>query len=209
MTGDDSAGPCGESRQDSPQSSVDDFGSGERRSAGAHEGLSLPPRLDPAFAWLTAPQATVAWCAEMDELVLHDSAERADSVDALAEAIRGHYLRRRWDFSRADHAINMLAGYAQRQGVHPDAYWRVYLAFDKCEYPPANVRVLRAELARSGDRVTRDASRWQASEFDAWGRGVGVGLVVTPPVMLADLGKVDVQWPAGRCTEDVEGLRWL
>jgi hypothetical protein len=43
-----------------------------------------------------------------------------------------------------------------------------------------------------------------ANEFDGWGRGVGVGVVVEGPFEVD--GEVDVRWPAGRCFERVEGL---
>ena len=60
---------------------------------------------------------------------------------------------------------------------------------------------------RVGDRVVRNPATWVASEFDSWGRGVGVGVVVAPPFAGDDLNLVDVRWPAGRCFEAVRGLR--
>jgi hypothetical protein len=48
-----------------------------------------------------------------------------------------------------------------------------------------------------GDRVVKNRDRWQPSEFDRWGAGVGVGEVVG---VLGGLPTViDVRWPAGRC----------
>lgn len=45
-----------------------------------------------------------------------------------------------------------------------------------------------------GDRVVKNPDRWIASDFDAWGAGIGVGVIVE-----ADAEFVDVRWPAGRC----------
>lgn len=58
-----------------------------------------------------------------------------------------------------------------------------------------------------GTRVVRDARHWQPSEFDDWGRGQGVGEVVTPPFELDPTVEVDVRWPCGRCFESIDGLR--
>jgi len=56
-----------------------------------------------------------------------------------------------------------------------------------------------------GDKVVKNPNTWIASEFDAWGRGEGVGEIVQPPF---DLGGdwLDVRWPAGRCFEHASGL---
>jgi hypothetical protein len=56
-----------------------------------------------------------------------------------------------------------------------------------------------------GDRVVRNPATWQPNDFDSWGRGVGVGLIVEPPFPL-DPREVDVRWPGGRCFESVEQL---
>ena len=55
------------------------------------------------------------------------------------------------------------------------------------------------------DKVVRNPITWKPNDFDAWGRGVGVGQVVEPPYELDD-NEVDVRWPDGRCFEDAEGL---
>jgi hypothetical protein len=57
-----------------------------------------------------------------------------------------------------------------------------------------------------GDKVVRNPATWVASDFDSWGRGVGVGIVVDPPFSVDDMNSVDVRWPAGRCFESCEGL---
>jgi hypothetical protein len=57
-----------------------------------------------------------------------------------------------------------------------------------------------------GDRVVKNPATWIANEFDAWGRGIGIGEVVEPPHLLDDLRMVDVRWPAGRCGELWDGL---
>ncbi len=51
-----------------------------------------------------------------------------------------------------------------------------------------------------GDRVVRNPATWQPNEFDSWGRGVGVGVVVAPPFALGP-DEADVRWPGGRCFE--------
>jgi hypothetical protein len=59
---------------------------------------------------------------------------------------------------------------------------------------------------RVGDRVVRNPATWVPNDFDAWGRGQGVGVVVEPPFAVEDLGEADVRWPGGRCFEAVAGL---
>ena len=56
-----------------------------------------------------------------------------------------------------------------------------------------------------GDLVVRNPDTWQPSEFDAWGRGQGVGVVLEPPFELRPRD-VDVRWPKGRCFEPIDGL---
>jgi hypothetical protein len=65
------------------------------------------------------------------------------------------------------------------------------------------MRIMR-ESFHPGDRVVKNPATWVANEFDGWGRGVGVGVVVEGPFEVD--GEVDVRWPAGRCFERVEGL---
>ena len=65
-----------------------------------------------------------------------------------------------------------------------------------------------------GDRVVKNPATWQPGEFDGWGAGEGIGLIVEPPwdhdegVMIGDDGRpyVDVRWPTGRCFRDLEEL---
>jgi hypothetical protein len=57
-----------------------------------------------------------------------------------------------------------------------------------------------------GDKVIKNPATWQPNEFDSWGRGEGVGVVVEPPFTLEDLDAVDVQWQGGRCFESIDGL---
>lgn len=56
-----------------------------------------------------------------------------------------------------------------------------------------------------GDRVVKNPATWVANDFDTWGRGVGVGLVVEPPFPMLE-HEVDVRWPHGRCFELVAQL---
>ena len=57
-----------------------------------------------------------------------------------------------------------------------------------------------------GDLVVPNPATWQPNDFDLWGRGVGIGVVVEPPFAVDDLGMVDVRWPTGRCFEATAGL---
>jgi hypothetical protein len=55
-----------------------------------------------------------------------------------------------------------------------------------------------------GDKVRKNPATWvPAPDFDAWGRGEGVGEVVDCE---PDEDFVDVRWPAGRCYEFIAGL---
>lgn len=56
-----------------------------------------------------------------------------------------------------------------------------------------------------GDKVIKNEKTWQPNDFDAWGRGEGVGIVVEPPFELDD-NEVDVRWKNGRCFEYTEQL---
>ena len=58
---------------------------------------------------------------------------------------------------------------------------------------------------RVGDRVVKNPATWVPNDFDSWGRGLGVGVVVEPPFALGP-DEADVRWPAGRCFEDTGGL---
>lgn len=56
-----------------------------------------------------------------------------------------------------------------------------------------------------GEYVKKNPITWQPNDFDCWGRGVGVGQIVEPPIeMLND--QVDVRWPGGRCFESIHQL---
>ncbi len=58
-----------------------------------------------------------------------------------------------------------------------------------------------------GDRVVKNERTWVVNDFDNWGRGIGVGVVVEPPFRVDDLGEVDVRWPHGRIAlRKIEGL---
>ena len=56
-----------------------------------------------------------------------------------------------------------------------------------------------------GTRVVRNPKTWKTNEFDSWGRGDGIGVVVEPPFAL-DPDEVDVRWPNGRCFESTNQL---
>lgn len=61
-------------------------------------------------------------------------------------------------------------------------------------------------MFRAGDKVVKRPETWAPNDFDRWGRGQGVGVVVEPPFTVDGVGYVDVRWPAGRCFEAVAGL---
>lgn len=46
---------------------------------------------------------------------------------------------------------------------------------------------------KPGDKVVKNPETWEASDFDRWGAGEGVGVVISN-----EAGVVDVQWTAGR-----------
>lgn len=71
--------------------------------------------------------------------------------------------------------------------------------------PPAAAESVGASTFRVGDLVTKNPATWRPSDFDSWGRGTGVGVVVESPIPL-DADEVDVRWPSGRCFEDISGL---
>jgi len=55
------------------------------------------------------------------------------------------------------------------------------------------------------ESVIKNPDTWVPDDFDSWGRGLGVGIVIEPPFPLGDTD-VDVRWPAGRCFESIHGL---
>jgi hypothetical protein len=57
-----------------------------------------------------------------------------------------------------------------------------------------------------GDKVVKNEETWEPNDFDGWGRGIGVGIIVEPPFEM-DEGEVDVRWPNGRCFELTRQLR--
>lgn len=56
------------------------------------------------------------------------------------------------------------------------------------------------------DYVRKNPETWEVTDFDSWGRGLGVGKVVEPPFPIDDMNCLDVRWPAGRCFEQISGL---
>jgi len=56
-----------------------------------------------------------------------------------------------------------------------------------------------------GDFVKKNPENWVKNDFDSWGRGIGIAVVVEPPFPIED-GEVDVRWPGGRCFENTVQL---
>lgn len=88
---------------------------------------------------------------------------------------------------------------------------RIYdIATDKAGASPRDTTASRSvsdmtTVFHIGDRVVRNPATWKPNDFDSWGRGEGVSVVVEPPFSL-DADTVDVRWPNGRCFEAVAGL---
>lgn len=62
-------------------------------------------------------------------------------------------------------------------------------------------------MFKVGDRVVKNPETWQPSDFDAWGAGVGVGIVVEAHESPDDwIPSVDVRWEGGRCYQLVTEL---
>lgn len=59
---------------------------------------------------------------------------------------------------------------------------------------------------KPGDKVIKNDAAWIPNDFDSWGRGIGIGIVVEPPFDL-DPGHVDVRWESGRCFENTDQLK--
>lgn len=59
-----------------------------------------------------------------------------------------------------------------------------------------------------GDQVVKNPETWIPSDFDSWGAGEGVGVIVEPPFEL-DEHSVDVRWPGGRCFQKKSELLLL
>jgi hypothetical protein len=56
-----------------------------------------------------------------------------------------------------------------------------------------------------GDKVVKNAEGWIESDFDQWGAGEGIGIIVAAPFSLS--GKFyGVRWPRGRCFKRAEEL---
>lgn len=68
-----------------------------------------------------------------------------------------------------------------------------------------NVIEKMSDKFKIGTEVVKNAKTWKPNDFDKWGRGVGIGVVVEPPFPL-DEDSVDVRWPKGRCFEYKEEI---
>lgn len=61
-------------------------------------------------------------------------------------------------------------------------------------------------MFKVGDKVIKNPTTWTPNDFDSWGRGEGVGMVVESPFPIDDIDFVDVRWENGRCFEEVSSL---
>jgi hypothetical protein len=57
-----------------------------------------------------------------------------------------------------------------------------------------------------GDKVVKNDENWMPNDFDSWGRGIGIGIIVDPPFDLED-DSFDVRWPKGRCFEKINQIK--
>lgn len=60
-------------------------------------------------------------------------------------------------------------------------------------------------MFRIGTQVLKNPATWEPNDFDWWGRGEGIGIVVESPFPLED-DTVCVIWPQGQSFEEVKGL---
>lgn len=58
---------------------------------------------------------------------------------------------------------------------------------------------------RPGTKVIKNPDTWIPNDFDSWGRGEGIGIVVPPPYPMGR-HEVDVRWPGGRCFEETKQI---
>lgn len=59
-----------------------------------------------------------------------------------------------------------------------------------------------------GRKVIKNSEKWVENEFDKWGRGVGIGIVVKSCFDLKE-GELDIKWPSGSCFENIEEVLFL
>jgi hypothetical protein len=60
-------------------------------------------------------------------------------------------------------------------------------------------------LFKVGEYVKENPESWIPNDFDSWGRGTGIGIVVEPPYEM-DNNELDVRWKGGRCFENIDQL---
>jgi hypothetical protein len=62
-----------------------------------------------------------------------------------------------------------------------------------------------SKMYNLGERVVKNEKNWIVNDFDGWGRGEGIGIVVD---VMPDWGEgVDVRWDNGRCYERLEQIQ--
>ena len=54
-----------------------------------------------------------------------------------------------------------------------------------------------------GDKIVKNSNSWKVTEFDSWGRGVGIGTVIE----IIDTDTVDVRWSGGICYEHIDQIK--
>lgn len=95
--------------------------------------------------------------------------------------------------------------------VEPRSTFRISSSNGGCSVPANAIRALAIVPKlrgpfQLGDLVVKDPAGWVSSDFDKWGAGEGVGVVVPSP--FGDIaGEVDVVWPAGRATQSIRSIK--
>lgn len=56
------------------------------------------------------------------------------------------------------------------------------------------------------DKIVKNEENWIPNDFDSWGRGEGVGLIVEV-YPESNSSYVDVRWPGGKCWENIDQIK--
>ena len=67
--------------------------------------------------------------------------------------------------------------------------------------------MVKQDMFTIGALVVKNPDTWQINDFDSWGRGQGIGEVVSPSLLQEGEEVVNVRWPKGCCFEKASGLK--